>query len=184
MCFVIGETDKAKFVLILSLLLHQSLWLLSDLIWILSVAPFHVCAHAWIENSMPRRPGLTSALPGVENLGLKIRLLSPGQGLCRLYKMYLQKAKTEASHYCSSQHFHCIIPLYYFHSKVLATFAWNSTLSAIYIPGTVLPPLEIHVAQDIKNKYYVRKCKDFHDLVANHGHLRLCMVWVIDYTCL
>lgn len=114
---------------------------------------------------------------GSESTGLNPKLSSPEQDLCRFYKVCLQKEKSEASHYCSSQH---LVPLYYFHSTVPATSAWNSTLSTIYIPGTLLLPLEIHVVQDIKNKYYFRKCEEFQDLIENHSHLWLCMVWVID----
>lgn len=70
---------------------------------------------------------------GPESTGLKTKLSRPEQDLCRCHKVYLQKEKPEASHYCSSQH---LIPLCCFHSTVPATFAWNSTLSTIYILGT------------------------------------------------
>lgn len=54
----------------------------------------------------------------------------------------------------------------------------------MYIPGTLFLPLKLDVVQDIKNKYYFRNWKDFQDLSANHSHLWMCMVRVIDYTCL
>lgn len=129
----------------------------------------------------PRKPVLTSPFPGVRTRAWEHRpenkTALAQHRLCRLYKTCTE-VKPEASHYCSSQH---LIPLHYFHSSVPVTFAWNSTLSTIYIPGTLFLTHEIHVVQDIKNKYYFRKCKDFQYLIANLSHFWLCTVWMIDY---